>query len=71
MHLHTFPSWQRLAARFLLALQLGVVVLSTAGCGTQVVTERPLTVEETQELDEQRAMIEKQFAKDPKQKKAG
>lgn len=43
----------------------------SAGCATQVVTDAPLSAEESRELEEQRSMIDRQLAREAGRKTQG
>jgi hypothetical protein len=52
------------SSRLTAALSGCVLAVGLCGCGTEVVTDAPVSAEETQELDEQLQLIEKQLAKE-------
>lgn len=50
---------------------LGLPLMTSLGCGGGVVTDAPLSAEELRELDEQRQLIERQFAPTLKARQPG
>lgn len=48
-----------------------VAVIGSSGCGSPVVTNAPVSAEESHELEQQRTQIEQQLARDAKSPRRG
>lgn len=66
-----FPITARMLHRLVLTSSLSMLTGLGAGCTTQVVTDAPLSAEESRELEEQRTMIDRQLARETGRKTQG